>query len=92
MSSQFVTLQIAWVKQGTIKWEEWYVERHGKRLEKMPVLKDHVSFANYDLQLNNCPTIVLGEDKLEIQDVPEGKLGPVARILEYHGFRILGVS
>jgi hypothetical protein len=83
------TLALAWVKQGTIHWEEWWVKRHGETLKKVPGLQNHVSFANYDLNRSGCPPVVLEDDKLEIHNVPLSKLDVVQQIIEYHGFQIV---
>ena len=92
MPTQNKTLQVTWEKQGIIHWEYWWVQRHGEVLERIPGLKDHISFANYDLQRNKCPRMVLGTNALEIRDVPDDKLAVVGQILDYHGFRIISSS
>lgn len=86
------TLLLAWTKQGTIQWENWYTQQHGQHLQSIPGLKDHVSFANYDLQQNNCPALVMENERLEIRNVPPQKLHIIQQIIEYHGFKILFVN
>lgn len=86
------TLRIEWVKQGNIRWEDWYVEKKGYQIDKIPGLKDHISFANFDLSQNGCPTIVAKENILEIQDLPNNKIQIATQILAYHGFKIVSTS
>ena len=83
------TLKVAWVKEGKKRWEDWWVERRGYSLTKIPGLKDHVGFANYDLSQNDCPTLTLGDDVLEIADVTDKQLPTVLAILDYHGFQVV---
>ena len=86
------TLYITWVKQGTIQWEKWYTERYGNKLQKLPSMDDHISFANFDLKNNQCSTIKKQADNLVIQDIPEEKLRLAVSIIAYHGFSILDIK
>lgn len=87
--SDVATLRVEWVKQGEIKWEKWYVEKKGYLIDKIPGLKDHISFANFDLKKNGCPPIVVDGKTLEVQDVPSHKLRIATQVLTYHGFKII---
>lgn len=90
MTTNKQTLNIVWTKQGTIKWEEWWVDGHGHKLDRIPGLKDHISFANFDLNQLGCPSISVTEEGLEIRDIPDEKLDTVERIIHYHGFSLKG--
>jgi hypothetical protein len=86
------TLKIAWVRQGHINWEEWYVESHGHKFEQTGSLKEHVSFADFDLKRKGCPPITMKGACLEVVDVPMRQLRLVVQILDYHGFEVRSVS
>ena len=86
------TVLVDWVKQGAIHWEDWWVKDHGYALDRIPGLKDHISFANYDLERNGCPIITLNGKQLELKDVPDDKIMVVYQILDYHGFKVVSVS
>jgi len=82
------TLGVIWVKQGKKQWEDWWVQRHGQRLEQMPGLKDHIGFANYDLQQNGFARLTVMESGLELRDVSPSLIPKAVQILRYHGFEV----
>jgi hypothetical protein len=90
MADNKQTLNIVWTKQGTINWEDWWVKGQGHKLDKIPGLKDHISFADFDLKRNGCPLITVTDDGLEIRDISADKLETVERIIHYHGFSLKG--
>jgi hypothetical protein len=83
------TLRVEWVKQGVIRWEDWYVKEKGHRIDTIPGLKEHISFANFDLKKNGCPPIVAENNILEIQDIPTNRIEKATEVLTYHGFKVI---
>lgn len=77
-------LKIIWKRQGDIQWEEWWVQKYGQKRTKIPDLKDHISFANFDMKRFNA-SIIKSEDELFVQ-LESGFEMQVFPILLYHGF------
>lgn len=88
MTIHLQTLKLVWVKQGTIRWENWWIEQNGHKLETIPGLLDHISFANFDLQHNGCPLIIIDDSCLEIRNIPDDKIDLIKGIIYYHGFSL----
>ena len=86
------TLRIEWEKQGNIRWEDWYVKEKGHNIDEIPGLKEHISFANFELNEKGCPTIIVDNSILEIQDIPTYKVQTAIDVLTYHGFKIVSNS
>lgn len=55
-------IEISWVRQGDVIWNEDWVELHGHQRSKLPELQDHIGFANYDLRAAGLPEISELED------------------------------
>lgn len=50
-------LYLIWKRQGKVWWDEEWMEDRGPVRQRIPDLDDHISFANYDLKLNDLPLI-----------------------------------
>lgn len=69
-------IELAWVRQGVVLWEDTWVERHGRTRSHEPSLEEHVGFANHDLRLHSLPEITRGSDSgLEIRFDPYAVTG-----------------
>ena len=56
-SNVTVRLQVVWARQGSINWEDDWVESSGHVRSKVPGLAEHVGFANHDLARRALPPI-----------------------------------
>jgi hypothetical protein len=64
-------VRVDWSKQGRVYWEQHWLDEFGPVRSRVPDLKDHLSFVNYDLGLNGRPQIVEGPDGLLWVNIPQ---------------------
>lgn len=83
---------IRWEHDGAIKWQPWWVARHGHTRERIPGEDDHIGFANFDLSNNGCPRISRVGGSLVVQGAREESLDLIRQVMEYHGFVITRVA
>lgn len=50
-------LYLSWMRQGKVRWEEYWLESNGPVRQSIPSLDDHISFANFDLRQNSLAQI-----------------------------------
>lgn len=81
-------ISITWASDGSIHWEDWWVQRHGHIRTRQPGEKEHVGFANYDLQKNGLPKLAPTDDGNYVIVADQVDYADVKHLLEYHGFAV----
>jgi hypothetical protein len=85
--------RVVWARQGSVRWEEWWLEDHGPSRSHIPGLDEHLSFVNFDLTHNGLnPVTKAATGELQI-DITEGHqvisaLALARDILQDHGFEL----
>ena len=84
---QTVDLVIDWTGDNVdIRWEDWWVRRHGKTRTRIPTYDEYLGFVDYDLGINNLPRLIRRNGKIIIPGVPLDREALAAEIARDHGF------
>ena len=85
-----VDLIIDWTgdDQSGIRWEEWWVRRHGRNRTRIPTYDEYLGFVDYDLGINNLPRMIRRNGRIIIPRVPLDRERMAAEIARDHGFRV----
>ena len=73
--------------EGTIHWQDWWVQRHGRVRHDIPSLDDYLGFIDYDLSNNGLPRLSRDGGRIVLKRVPIDRVAVARQIIEYHGFR-----
>ena len=87
--AESVDLVIQHESEGTIKWEQWWVAKHGYERRDLPTYEDYLSFIDVDLAHNGLPRLTRRGDQIVIPRVPVDRVSIATQVVEYHGFRVL---
>ncbi|MGC4795621.1 hypothetical protein ACLQ3H_16045 [Micromonospora saelicesensis] len=82
-----VDLVVTQVTDGEIRWEDWWLRRHGKVRHQIPTFDDYLGFIDFDLANNSLPRLRRDGERIVLKRVPLATVAAVQRIVEYHGFR-----
>ncbi len=97
-----VWVEVEWIAQGSVVWEDWWTREKGHTRSQMPDLDNHISFAQYDLHEAGLPSLErssqgnLYMSLSDSVDVSSGaraagdhpSLARVAAVLAAHGFKV----
>jgi hypothetical protein len=85
-----VDVFIEWTGQNEeIRWEQWWVARHGHTRATLPTFDDYLGFIDYDLTINGLPRLSRVDGRIAIRRVRRDSLDLVRDIVESHGFRVV---
>lgn len=88
--SEYVDLVIEWTgSDGEIRWEDWWVQSHGRQRRSLPEIDDLLGFIDYDLGDRGFPRLVRVDGRVTVPKVPADAVDEVTGIVEYHGFRVV---
>lgn len=81
-------LNLEWVRQGNVRWRDWWVRQHGYTRSHIPGLEEHIGFANFDLAHNGVPGISVGSrGELYIDHDPDStSTALILAVVREHGF------
>jgi hypothetical protein len=87
------TYEVTWARQGTVRWEKWWLDERGPWRTHIPGFEEHVGFANFDLGRNGLPELrVTANGALAIDLDSQHQLNELrenaAEILNWHGFKL----
>jgi hypothetical protein len=94
------TFPLHWVQQGTVHWEQWWLDRAGPTRSHIPGLDDHLGFLNFDLgvvsgvyrwsaERDGMSLMLCLESSVAIDpDDQLGLVGSLSATLKRHGFSL----